>query len=71
LNAHVEILKIKSPGNNHQGFLQDRRQNYRRKTVALAKEVAASLKPGVLKNQRMFCVAAVMWVPYLSVAVID
>jgi hypothetical protein len=39
--------------------------------VALAKEVAASLKPGVLKNQRVFCVAAVIWVPYLSAAVID
>ena len=31
--------------------------------MALAKEVAASLKPGVLKNQRVLCVAAVMWVP--------
>ena len=39
--------------------------------MALAKEVAASLKPGVLKNQRVLCVAAVMWVPYLSVTVID
>jgi hypothetical protein len=67
----LNVLKIKKPWEKSPGLLQDRRQNHRRKTVALAKEVAASLKPGVLKNQRVFCVAAVMWVPYVSAAVID